>query len=100
MYAHLTTLQLCPDKMDEALHIYEYGIIPLVQQQEGCRFITLLTDQNNDQVIAIGWWETEADLLAGQRDSLYQRRLAQINHILRTSPICTSYLVSIQVAPI
>jgi heme-degrading monooxygenase HmoA len=100
MYAHLTTLQLRPDKMDEVLHIYEHGIIPLVQQQAGCRFITLLTDHNNQQVIAIGWWETEADLIAGQKESLYQQQWAQIHPILLTSPVCTSYFVSIQVAPI
>jgi quinol monooxygenase YgiN len=86
--------------MGDVIHIYEQRIIPLVQQQEGCRLITLLTNPTSHQVIAIGWWESEADLQAGQKDSRYQLQLAQISPILLASPVCTSYQVSIQVAPI
>jgi quinol monooxygenase YgiN len=100
MVAHFTTLQLRPNQVDEVIHIYEQGIIPHIQQQAGCRLITLLTDPTRAQIIAICWWESEADLLAGQTDSRYQQQLAQITPILLTSPINSSYQVSIQVAPI
>lgn len=100
MYAHMTTIQLLHDRMDEAIHTFEHGIIPLVQQQEGCRLITLLTDPCSHKMIAIGWWETEADLLAGQGDSHYQQQMAQMRSVMLAPPVCTSYVVSIQVAPI
>lgn len=100
MYAHLTTLYLCPDKMDEVIDIYEQEIIPLLQQQQGCRLITLLTNPASDQIIAIGWWESEADLLTGQTDRRYQQQLTQVSPILTAAPVCASYQVSIQVAPI
>ncbi len=47
MYAHLTTLYLCPNKMDEVIHIYKQEIIPFVQRQEGCQLITLLVDPDS-----------------------------------------------------
>ena len=100
MYAQLTALQLRPNRMGEVLQLYEQGIIPLVQQQQGCRFVTLLTSPTSDQVLAIYWWESEADLLAGQNNQCYQQQLDQIDAILLTSPVCTTYQVSLQVAPI
>jgi hypothetical protein len=51
-------------------------------------------------MIAIGWWETEADLLAGQADSHYQRQMEKMHSMMLAPPICNSYIVSIQVAPI
>jgi hypothetical protein len=100
MVAHFTTLSLCPNKMDEGIRFYEHRILPLVQQQAGCRFITLLIEPASDQIIAISWWESETDLLAGQSDNHYQQQLAQIGPLLLTSPLCTSYQVKVQVAPI
>lgn len=100
MVAHLTTLNLCPDKMDEVITIYKEGIIPLLHQLQGCRLITLLTDPPSNQIIAIGWWENESDLATGQMDSRYQQQLSQVAPNLTAIPRGTSYQVSIQVAPI
>ena len=100
MYANLTTLYLCPNKMDEVIHIYQQEIIPFVQRQEGCQLITLLVDPDRDQIIVIGWWESEAELQASQQETQYRQQLAQLNPILLATPLCTSYQVSLQVAPI
>jgi quinol monooxygenase YgiN len=100
MHAHVTTFQLLHGKMDEVIHTFEQDIIPLVQQQEGCRLITLLTDPRDNNLISIGWWETEAHLLAGQGDSQYQQQMEQMRSVMLAPPVCASYVVHIQVAPI
>jgi heme-degrading monooxygenase HmoA len=100
MVAQITTLQLRPDSIEEAVHIFEREIIPLVQRQIGCRYVTLLTQSAGAELISISWWESEAALLAGQLKSSYQQQVEQLMPLLRCTPVNASYQVSLQFAPI
>jgi quinol monooxygenase YgiN len=100
MYAQITTLQVLPDRVDDAITHYRDCIIPLVQQQPGCRLITLLSDPEQHQVLAICWWASEAYLRAGCADATYQQHIAHFASFLRATPTSCAYQVDVQVAPI
>jgi hypothetical protein len=100
MYAHITTLQVRPNAVEETVSIYTQRILPCIQQQPGCCFVTLLTNSSNCEIIAICWWASEADLLVGQCDSDYKQQLAQIGPLLLTTPVSHAYRVNWQVAPL
>ncbi len=76
MYARVTTRQIEPGKIDEAIGIYRDTVVPAVRQQQGSKGGLVMTDRSAGKVMAISLWETEADLRAyepsGAPDALSQ----------------------------
>jgi heme-degrading monooxygenase HmoA len=96
MFARVTTLQLQPGKLDEFLRVFQDSIAPAAAAQPGFRGITLLTDPQIGKVLAVGFWETEGDLLAGET-AYYQKNLAGIGNLLDAPPVREVYEASVQV---
>jgi heme-degrading monooxygenase HmoA len=96
MFARVTILQLQPGKLDEFLRIFQDSIAPAAAAQPGFGGITVLTDPRIDKVLAVGLWETEDDLLAGET-AYYQERLAGIKSLLAAPPVREVYEASVQV---
>ncbi len=69
MHARLTTRQIEPDRIDEAIGIYRDTVVPAVSQQQGSKGGLVMTDRGTGQVMAISLWETEADLRAYEPSS-------------------------------
>ena len=96
MFARVTTLQLQPGKLDEFLRIFQDAIAPAAAAQPGFGGITLMTDPRIGKVLAVGLWETSADLLAGE-GGYYEEQLAGVRYLLAGPPLRESYEVSVQV---
>jgi heme-degrading monooxygenase HmoA len=96
MYARVTMLQLQPGKLDDFIRIFQDSIAPAAAAQPGFGGITLLTDPQLGKVLAVGIWETEDDLLAGET-AYYQERLAGITHMLAAPPVREVYEATVQV---
>jgi heme-degrading monooxygenase HmoA len=96
MFARVTMLQLQPGKLDEFISVFQDSIAPAAAAQPGFGGITLLTDPRIGKVLAVGLWETEDDLLAGET-AYYQERLAGIGHLLATPPVREVYEASVRV---
>jgi len=100
MYARVITLQSLPGKLDELIEIGANAVAPLMQQQLGCKLITLLTDSIANKVLVVGFWESEAHLLASEQEGVYQEQMTKLKHLLATLPLRELYAVSLQTAPI
>ena len=96
MFARVTTLQLQPERLDEFLRIFQDSIAPAAAAQPGFGGITVLTDPRLGKVLAVGLWETEDDLLAGET-AYYQEHLAGISGLLAAPPVREVYEASVQV---
>ncbi len=64
MHARLTTRQIEPGRIDEAIGIYRDTVVPAVSQQQGSKGGLVMTDRGTGKLMAISLWETEADLRA------------------------------------
>jgi hypothetical protein len=64
MYARVVTGQFSPDKLDEAIQLWQEMVAPSVKQQKGFKNARFLVDRKSGKVTSMGLWETEADLLA------------------------------------
>ncbi len=64
MHARLTTRQIEPGRIDEAIGIYRDTVVPAVSQGQGSKGGLVMTDRGIGKVMAISLWETEADLRA------------------------------------
>jgi hypothetical protein len=54
MVARVITFQLQPGKTSEMLEIVNHSVVPLMQQQVGCKLITMLSDATANKVLAVG----------------------------------------------
>jgi quinol monooxygenase YgiN len=100
MVARVITFQLQPGKTDEMLQIANHSVVPLMQQQTGCKLITLLANAAVDKVLAVGLWENAADLQANEQSGMFQEQLAKVKHLCAAPPVRELYEVSAQTAPI
>ncbi len=69
MHARLTTRQIEPDRIDEAIGIYRDTVVPAASQQPGSKGGLVMIDRGTGKVMAISLWETEADLRAYEPSS-------------------------------
>jgi steroid delta-isomerase-like uncharacterized protein len=60
-YARLVTGQIAPDKLDEAIRLWQESVAPSVKQQKGFKSARLLVERKTGKVASMGLWETEAD---------------------------------------
>jgi heme-degrading monooxygenase HmoA len=96
MFAQITTLQLQPGKLDEFIRIFQDAIAPAAAAQQGFGGITLLSDPPIGKVIAVGLWETEAEMLAGEIGS-DEEQFASVSSLLAEPPAREVYEVSVHV---
>ena len=95
MYARVTTVQIQPGKIDEAIRIYQDSVVPAVKQQAGFRSTMLITDRASGKGMAITDWATEADLQANEASGYYQEQLAKFAPILTATPVREVYEVTV-----
>jgi len=93
MYARMTTIQTQPGTLDEAIRIAQDAVLPAARQQPGFKGVLALVDYSTGKLIGITWWETEADMLAGETSGYYQEQAAQFGAVLADQPVREAYVV-------
>ena len=89
MYARLTTIWLPPSRLEEAVRFFRESVVPAMQPQPGLHGVWLLVDRPAGKQVAIGLWETEADLNA--TNFLYQELRDKIGSLYAGPPIDEPY---------
>ena len=67
MHAQLNFRQIPDGQIDEAIRIYRDSTLPEVRTHRGFKGSLILADRNAGRIIALGLFETEADLRARTR---------------------------------
>jgi quinol monooxygenase YgiN len=93
MYVRVTTIQLQPGKVDEAIRIYQESVIPAAKQQAGFHSTSLLIDRTANKAIAITSWASEADMKANEASGYYQEQLAKFAPLFAAQPVRETYEV-------
>lgn len=96
MYARVTITQSLPSKIDESISIYRDSVVPAAKQQKGCKGTYLLTDRKTGKALSIAFWETEADMTAGENSGYYQQQIAKFKGLFSVTPVREAYEVSVQ----
>jgi heme-degrading monooxygenase HmoA len=97
MYARIVTVQVQPDKIEEAISIFQNSVIPAAKQQKGFISLMLLTDtdRSTGKGISVGLWETEVDLKASEASGYLQEQLAKFGGVFAAPPVQEAYEVSV-----
>jgi len=94
MHVRVTTIQLQPGKVDEAVRICQESVVPAAKQQAGFQSTTLLIDRAANKGIAITYWASEADLMASEASGYYNEQVAKFGPLLAAAPVREAYEVA------
>ena len=76
MHARVTTGQVNPDQIDEAMRVYRNDLLPTIQRGQGFKGVTVMADRATGKTLAVSLWESEAAMMAAEAD--YQAALTKL----------------------
>jgi len=91
MYARVITFHYQPGKIDEGLDLLRETVVPELRGLEGFKGATNLVDRDNNKVIGITFWQSEADLQASGMEKL-QARFAKVSSYLTAMPTTENFV--------
>jgi heme-degrading monooxygenase HmoA len=95
MHVRATTVQLQPDKVDEAIRIFQESVVPAAKQQAGFRGATLLVDRATGKGLSLTHWASEAEMKAGESSGYYQEQIAKFGPLLTAQPSREAFEVAV-----
>lgn len=97
MKARVVTVQSQPGKMDEMVKIYKDSVVPAGRKQKGFKGALLLTGNDGAKGMSVTFWESEADMLAGEKGAYYQEQIAKLAGLMSGTPVVEHFDVGVQV---
>ena len=98
MYARVTTIQISPYRLDEAIGVLKEQVVPTIQQQNGFRGYFMFVDRSTGKSINITLWEEEADReVTGPNSSYYREAIGKIVPLFEAAPSVEDLEIVIQV---
>ncbi len=64
MHARVTTLEVAPDRFDDATRFTQEQVLPQIQQMDGFKGFITLGDRQSGRVRGVAFWESEEALHA------------------------------------
>jgi heme-degrading monooxygenase HmoA len=96
MYARVTTAQIEPKDIEEAVEIYRESVVPAAKKQKGFVAISLMINPETGDILSIGYWNSEEDCIATEKNLFYQEHVAKFIPYYVKHPIRDGYEVLIQ----
>ena len=75
MYARTLIRQTKPGAMEEAIAEYRNNVLAAANECRGFKGLIGLIDRGTGKFLSITLWETEADMLAGERSLYLQQQI-------------------------
>jgi heme-degrading monooxygenase HmoA len=82
--------------MDQAIRIYRNDVAPAVSQRTGFLRLYFLSDRDTGRGISITFWQSEADMAAGETSGFHQQQVAKFKDVLGAPAVGQTYEVSVQ----
>ena len=67
MHARVTTLEVPPDRMDDATRHVQEQVLPRLSQMEGFRGFVVLSSRQSGKLQGVAFWESEEALRATEQ---------------------------------
>ena len=98
MFARVTTIQISPYRLDEAIGVIREQVLPAIQQQNGFKSYLMFVDRGTGKSIGITLWEDEADRqVTGPNSAYYREAIGKVVPFLTGSPVIEDLEMVIQV---
>ena len=97
MYARITTIQISPYRMDEAIGIIQEHVVPAAKQQDGFKGLQMLVDRTTGRSFTITIWEHEDDRqVTGPNSSYFREAIGRLVPLLTDTPLTEDVEIVIQ----
>lgn len=97
MYARVTCIHVKPEKVKEAIRLYEASVVPAAEAQKGFQGALLLTDAASGHGMTITFWDNERHALENEQNLYYQNQLVKFMPYFTAPPTREGYEVSLRV---
>jgi len=98
MYARVTTIQISPYRLEEAIGVLREQVVPTIQQQNGFKGYLMLVDRGTGNSINITLWEEEEDRqVSGPNSEYYRNSIGKLVPFLTDTPLIEDLELVIQV---
>lgn len=95
MHARVTTMEMNPERVDEAVATLEEEDLPTFRQIDGFRGFTLVLNRTTGKVIATSYWDSEEQMLAAEDQVKGSRQRAAKTGEARAEPSVEVFEVGI-----
>lgn len=95
-YARVTVTQMKPEKLDDAVKIYQESVVAEAKKQKGYRGVILLSDYKTGKGYSIAIWNSEEDAIANEQSGYYKGQVDKFKDIMTAKPVREGYTVTVQ----
>ncbi len=97
MYSQVTRVNIQPGKMDEAIAIFKDSVAPAIHGWSGLRSGRLLVDRAGNKILAVSFWDSEADGAGLMSSGSYQEQGAKFAAVFAGPPESEVYEEAVEV---
>lgn len=99
MKARVVTVQIQPDKLDEAVSIYRDSVVPAASEYKGCMAMLLFVDPSSGKGISISHWNSNEELTSSETSGYLQEQFGKFADVFAAPPIREIYELSVAERP-
>jgi heme-degrading monooxygenase HmoA len=86
MYARCITAHVHPDRVDEAIAIYQDSIIPAAREQSGFVSAMLLTDRSMGRATSVTIWQSDEARTAADASGFLRQQIGKLAPMFLAAP--------------
>ena len=100
MFARRISATVRSGRLEELVGFVEEAGATEVAQQSGFLGAILMSNSNSDEVVALTFWETEAEMAASENSDQFTHRIAKVAHLLTSPRMVEHFNVEIRLGQI
>jgi heme-degrading monooxygenase HmoA len=93
MYARVSTVKVRVERVDEAIRVYEEGVVPALRAQPGFEGVELLVNRETGHGISITRWATREAQIASETSGFYREQVVKFGGLFDAMPVREAYEV-------
>ena len=97
MYSQVLKVNIQPGKMDECIAIFKDSVAQAIHGWRGLQMGSLLVDRAGNKIIAVSFWDSQADEASLQSSSSYQEQVAKFAALFAGPPEVEIYEETVEV---
>ena len=91
MHCRAVSARVKPEKTQEAVDLYEKSVVPAARLQKGFHDAFLMVDPATGRALSISIWDSQSDMVEGERNGYYRTQVAKFGTMLAEPPLAEHY---------
>ena len=97
MYSQVLMVNIKPGKMDEAIAIFKDSVAPAIHGWSGLQSGRLLIDRAGNKIMAVSFWDSQADEASLQSNDSYKKQVAKLAALFAGPPEVEVYEEAVEI---